>query len=102
MTDLSQLQAALQSRLASRSMGLKLIVVCGLALLMAIPAFFVSGIIEDRNRRAAEVVREITSHVGGQQIFLGPTLAVPYTIPARTSTAADQHGVYLVFPKQAS
>jgi inner membrane protein len=102
MTDLSQLQAAVQSRFGSRSMGLKLIVVCGLALLMAIPAFFVGSIIQDRNERAAEVIREITGHVGGQQIFLGPTLAIPYTIPARTSIEADRHGVYLVFPKQAN
>jgi len=41
MSDLSVLQTVSQVRSKSRSMGLKLIVVCGLALLMTIPALFV-------------------------------------------------------------
>ena len=59
----STLQFNLVSK--SRSMGVKLIVVCVLALLMTIPALFVAGLVEDRSSRAAEVVREIGSHVGG-------------------------------------
>jgi inner membrane protein len=80
-------------------MGVKLLVVCGLALVMTIPAFFVEGLISDRTSRAADVVREISSHVGGQQTFLGPTLAIPYSIPNGDSA---KHGTYLVFPTQAS
>jgi len=37
------LLSSLQSRLKTRSMGMKLIVVCGLALAMTIPALFVEG-----------------------------------------------------------
>ena len=47
-----------------------------------IPALFVWSLVEDRTQRAADVVREISDYVGGQQTFLGPTLAIPYTIPA--------------------
>src|SRR5204862_4932084 len=68
-------------QIRSRSMGVKLIVVCALALLVTIPALFVGGLVEDRTHRAAEVVKEISQHVGGQQTFLGPTLAIPYNIP---------------------
>jgi inner membrane protein involved in colicin E2 resistance len=62
MNDLS-LQSSL--RMKSRSMGVKLIVVCGLALLMAISALFVGSLVEERTQRAADVIREISSHVGG-------------------------------------
>jgi inner membrane protein len=74
-------------------MGLKLLLVCGLALLMSIPALYVGRLVEERAGRAAEVVRDISEHVGGQQTFLGPTLAIPYT---------TGRGVYLVFPANAS
>ena len=91
-----------QARLRTRSMGVKLIVVCLLALLMTIPALFVESMVEDRTQRATEVVDEISSHVGGQQTFLGPTLAIPYTEPTSAPNQAPGHGTYLVFPAQAS
>ena len=77
MSDVSMLQLSLRGGIKSRSMGVKLIVVCGLALLMTIPAFFVGGLVDDRTKMAADVIREISGHVGGQQTFLGPTLAMP-------------------------
>jgi inner membrane protein len=102
MNDLSTLQLSWQSRINSRSMGTKLLVVCGLALLMIIPALFVEGLIMERTRRAADVVNEISAHVGGKQTFLGPTLAIPYSIPGQSPGDYPKHGVYLVFPEQAS
>ena len=83
-------------------MGMKLIVVCGLALLMTIPAFFVEGMLADRTIRAMEVIKEISGYVGGQQTFIGPTLAIPYNIPPQSQSDIAKHGVYLVFPAQAS
>jgi inner membrane protein len=85
-----------------RSMGLKLIVVCGLALLMLIPALFVWLLVEDRTHRAVDVIAEITDYVGGQQTFLGPTLAIPWVIPPTSRTDVTTHGIYLVSPAQAS
>ncbi len=86
----------------SRSMGTKLIVVCFLALVMTIPAIFVWALVQDRTNRAAEVVREVSGHVGGRQTFLGPTLAIPYNLPAQSPADTGRRGVYLVFPAQAS
>ncbi len=100
MSELSMLQSSL--RMKSRSMGVKLIVVCGLALLMTIPAFFVGGLVEDRTQRAADVIREISSHVGGQQTFLGPTLVIPCILPPQSPADHAKHGIYLVFPARAS
>ena len=102
MNDLSTLPGDLVARMRSRSMGLKLIVVCGLAVLMFVPALFVWLLVEDRTHRAADVVSEISGHVGGQQTFLGPTLAIPYTIPAQSPTEPAKHGMYLVFPTRAT
>ncbi len=102
MTGVSTVQLSLPSAIKSRSLGLKLIVVCVLALIMMLPAFFVGSLVEDRTNRAADVIREISNHVGGQQTFLGPTLAIPYTIPARSQLDSAKHGMYLVFPTRAS
>src|SRR5690242_692687 len=78
----------------SRSMGLKLIVVCALAVFMAIPAVFVHGLVEDRMRRGAEVTRQISARSGGQQVFLGPTLVIPLSGLAGNT--------YVVSPAKAS
>ena len=82
----------------SRSMGIKLVVVSILALLMAIPAVFVMNIVEDRTNRAKEVVQEISGHVGGQQVFLGPVLTIPYTVPPTYKGESVATGTYVVFP----
>jgi len=83
-------------------MGLKLFIVCGLALVMTIPGFFVDDLVDERTHRANDVVREISNHVGGQQTFLGPTLAIPYSFSSSSPDGSRSHGVYLVFPTQGS
>jgi len=102
MSPYSALPPALQPRARSRSMGVKLIIVCALALLMSIPALFVFALVEDRTIREAGVIRDIGNYVGGRQTFLGPTLAIPFDIPAQTQIDLARHGVYFVFPAQAS
>jgi len=83
-------------------MGVKLIVVGALAVSMAIPGMFVGGLVEERSERAADVVRQISDYAGGQQVFLGPTLLIPYRIPPQSSTDFTHYGTYLVFPATAS
>jgi inner membrane protein len=67
---------------------------------MTIPGLFVGRLIEERTKRAAEVVRQISGYSCGQQTFLGPTLAVPYKTALRLS--ANSQNIYLVFPATAS
>lgn len=97
-------QSSLPSQFAaySRSMGVKLLLVCGLALLMLIPALFVFGLVGERKQREADVMQQISSQVGGRQTFLGPVLAIPYSIVPQQPGAASTQGLYLVFPAQAS
>ena len=91
-----------QNQFNSRSMGMKLIVVCALAVFMTVPVFFVRGMVEDRTERAADIVREISGYSGGQQTFLGPTLLVPYKIASPSQANFFRHATYFVFPTQAS
>jgi len=88
----------LQIRNLSRSMGLKLLVVCALALFMTIPSFFVDSVVEERNLRAKGVIDEISGRAGGQQIFLGPSLSIPYSIPSPYKGGSPTLGAYVVFP----
>jgi inner membrane protein len=102
LNDIPLFQSQPQPKGKSRSMGLKLFVVCALALAMTIPAFFVDELVDERTHRENDVVKEISSHSGGQQTFLGPTLAIPYSIPSQSADKATRHGVYFVFPAEAS
>ena len=98
MNQLSSSWLGIQIRNRSRSMGLKLLLVSGLALVMMIPALFVDSLVEDRTKRAEDVIQEIGSRAGGQQIFLGPTLSVPYMVPSPYKSGSPALGVYVVFP----
>jgi inner membrane protein len=84
--------------LPRRSQGLKLLLVCGLALVMSIAALFVFLLLSDRTNRAREVTSEISTVVGGAQTFLGPVLVVPYVQPADDPKAAPTRGVFTIFP----
>ncbi len=62
----------------NRSFGLKLLLVCALALLMAIPTMFVWGVVKERTTNAQQAVQEVSLARGGEQIVLGPVLSIPY------------------------
>ena len=49
------------------SLGLKLIIVCALVMLMAIPAMFISYVSYERSGRADEVIKEVSQRYGGEQ-----------------------------------
>ena len=98
MDQVSSSPFGVQIRNRSRSMGLKLLVVCGLALLMTIPSLFVDSVVEERTKRAKDVVEEISGRAGGPQTFLGPSLSIPYSIPPLFKGASPTLGVYVVFP----
>lgn len=93
--------SAAAPRIPNRSMGLKLLLVCGLAVLMAIPAALVLALLMDRTHRADQVTGEIGRLMGGPQTFLGPVIAVPYQVPAQAKDQAPTPGVYVLFPARA-
>lgn len=64
--------------LPKRSFGLKLLLVCALALLMAIPAMFVFSVLYDRSNRAESAMNEVSRLYGGKQTSMGPVLILPF------------------------
>ncbi len=60
------------------SLGLKLMLVCALVVLMAIPAMFISYVSFERSSRADDVTREVAQRYGGSQYITGPILVAPY------------------------
>lgn len=83
--------------LPKRSVGLKLLLVCGLALVMTIPALFVFALLMERTQRAEQVTSEIGGLVGGPQTFLGPVLAVPWRIAPLKADDKGQSGTVVLF-----
>lgn len=74
MSDISYSPTALPSRINSRSMGIKLMLVAVLALFMTIPSFFVGGLVDERAKRAEDSARQISGNAGGQQTFFGSSI----------------------------
>ena len=86
-----QLKAA-----ANGSLGLKLIIVCALVMLMAIPAMFISYISYERSSRADDVINEVSQRYGGEQYISGPMLVAPYVQMDAVGRVAER-GNYVVF-----
>lgn len=61
----------------SQSYSLKLVILCGLVLMMAIPAMFISYLVYERSNRADDAVSEVSDRYGGAQMIMGPVLAIP-------------------------
>ena len=77
--------------LPKRSAGLKLLLVCALALIMTIPALLVHSIVYERSAGFDQAVRDVSESAGGPQYVLGPVLTVPYSFtpnPKKPDTLA--------------
>jgi inner membrane protein len=78
------------SFIPSGSLGLKMLLVCGLVLLMFVPLLFVEAIVRERQARANSVTQDLSVQAGGQQTLGGPMLLVPYE---RRESYNDAQGV---------
>ena len=81
-----------------RSAGLKLILICALVLLMAIPAMFIGAISYERSSAANQVTQDVSQRYGGQQTVMGPILSLPYEKTRADGT--QQTGHYILYPDQ--
>jgi len=89
-----------------RSLGLKLVAVCGLVMLMAIPLMFISYISFERSNRADEVTAEVSQRYGGEQYVSGPMIIAPYIQKSAPDSAGLSHvtesGHYVVFAENGT
>ena len=89
---------SLDAILPQRSAGLKLLLVCFLALVMAIPALSVYGVVHERTTGEERARADVSARVGGRQAVLGPILALPYTrAPDATRPEKISYGVAVAF-----
>ncbi|MBF9058345.1 cell envelope integrity protein CreD [Rhodobacterales bacterium HKCCSP123] len=68
-----------------RAIGTRFLIVGLLALLMFIPLFFVSAVIDDRAQFSRETIREVGREWGGSQLLSGPVLIIPVEGPVSYS-----------------
>ena len=71
---------SLVSHPATRSPGLKFIIVIVLTVVMAIPLFLIQLALSDREGTASQAAQDVAGGWGGPQTVAGPMLLVPYTI----------------------
>ena len=69
--------------LPQRSFGLKLILVCALALSMAVPDGFVYMIFTSRAMAAQTAIMDVTSLQAGSQNLMGPVIVVPFELSVK-------------------
>lgn len=82
----------------SAGWGGKALLVCLLALLMAIPGLFVLALVHDRAHRSETVVAEVSHMKGGAQQVLGPLIVAPYVIPPAAAGEEARYGWYVLSP----
>jgi len=68
------------TRRIGRSATFKLVTICGLILLLLIPASMVKSLIWERDNRKQGVINEINHKWGEAQTLIGPVLTVPYLV----------------------
>jgi inner membrane protein len=88
-------------RVPTRSLGLKFLLVCALALIMFVPIGFVMFVQADRQSRWNSAISEVGGAEGGQQTVVGPILLVPYTkqIEGSDGKAVTIRNEAVVFPE---
>lgn len=88
------------TRSAESLLLLRLAAVGGLGLLMLVPMVFVGDLVDDRGGRYRDVLRDIASTWGHDQVLQGPLLVVPYVDVHRSvETVVDDDGVPHQVPK---
>ncbi|MFC2133674.1 cell envelope integrity protein CreD [Bacteroidota bacterium] len=61
-----------------KSLGLRLTIIAGISLLLLIPAQMIQSLINERQTRRDEAVKEISQKWGDEQTITGPILSLPF------------------------
>ncbi len=85
----------------SADWGGKALLVCALAVLMAIPGLFVWALVAERQHRAETAIEAVSNLQGGPQQVLGPVLVAPYTW-VDPNNKQTQQAWYVVSPDEGT
>ncbi|MGJ4729561.1 cell envelope integrity protein CreD [Luteimonas sp. SDU101] len=80
---------------------LKILMVAGMTLAILVPLVLIRGTIQERQAYRQEAVRDIAANFGGQQVFGGPVLVVPYTETVEEDVVQDDGQVRRVVQRKA-
>jgi inner membrane protein len=77
------------NRWLQESIMVKLASIGFLMLILLIPGSWISSIIEERQDRSAEMIREVSDKWSGPQALTGPILVVPFTVKETVDLGKD-------------
>ena len=80
----------------SNKILLKGLIIGILIIVMLIPNAFISALVDEREQRQQEVIKEVSSKWANEQTIVGPMLLVPYK-----ETLPDKDGKSITLRKQA-
>jgi len=72
------METVLQQAWSKSKVLVKAAIIGMIVLLLQIPAYYVKGLVEERQQRQREAVAEVSSRWAGRQLVTGPMLVVPY------------------------
>jgi inner membrane protein len=74
-----------------RTLSLKLLAIGGLTLILLIPLSMIREVISARQQRQNEVEQTVAASSAGQQVLLGPILAIPYVEKVATKSLDEKN-----------
>jgi len=63
--------------------GGKVLIIGALGIVLLLLSLWARGLVHERQQRMEEVVQDIGSRWGGEQVIGGPVLSIPYTVLER-------------------
>jgi inner membrane protein len=72
------METTIQNVWSKSKVLIKGLIIAFLVLLLIIPAFFIQGLIAEREQRQKEAIAEVSSKWAGRQVVTGPLLILPY------------------------
>ncbi len=84
------------------SVMLKMILVAILVLVLLIPTFMIRGLINERKYNQQEVINEVASKWGREQVISGPVISVPFTLNKANQASVLQYAHFLPESYQVS
>ncbi len=85
----------------SNKLLIKGLITAGLILAMLIPTIFIKNLVQEREQRQKEVVKEVSSKWANSQTLSGPYLAIPYNDGSRVEgNVLIKNRIYLTIPAE--
>ena len=72
------METIVQNTWTKSKLLIKGLIIALLVVLLQIPAYYVKGLVEEREERQKQAITEVSSKWAGSQVISGPILVLPY------------------------